>query len=66
MLLGNVGLMQAMLGFPDVGKSRGAIQRIFSAIDRQPPIQSYDPNGDTMQQVRVGAHACANLTLYIQ
>lgn len=51
-LLANVGLMQAMLGFPDVAKSRGAVQRIFSTIDRSPPIQSYDPTGEQPDEVR--------------
>lgn len=50
-LLANIGLMQAMQAFPDVGKSRAAIQRIFTAVDHRPTIDSLSPSGDELSQV---------------
>jgi len=44
-LLAAMGLAQAGVGFPDVGKAKAAVDRIFPIIDRVPKIDSSSEEG---------------------
>eukprot|EP00879_Flechtneria_rotunda_P003779 GHRR01004019.1.p1 GENE.GHRR01004019.1~~GHRR01004019.1.p1 ORF type:complete len:1293 (+),score=472.26 GHRR01004019.1:779-4657(+) len=45
-LFAALGLAQAQVGFPDLAKAKGALQRVFPIIDRTPAIDSSSPDGE--------------------
>uniref|UniRef100_A0A7R9VCA0 Uncharacterized protein n=1 Tax=Chlamydomonas euryale TaxID=1486919 RepID=A0A7R9VCA0_9CHLO len=44
-LLAAMGLAQSTVGFPDIGKAKGAIQSVFPLIDRVSKIDASKPDG---------------------
>jgi len=46
-LMAAMGVAQAQIGFPDVGKAKGAVRRIFPIIDRKSKIDASLPTGAT-------------------
>jgi ATP-binding cassette subfamily B (MDR/TAP) protein 1 len=40
-----LGLSQAQMAFPDLGKAQAAVARVFPILDRKPPIDAADPGG---------------------
>ncbi|KAG1679148.1 hypothetical protein FOA52_000503 [Chlamydomonas sp. UWO 241] len=47
-LLAAMGLAQSMVGFPDIGKAKSAVQHVFPLIDRQSRIDASKDEGQTM------------------
>lgn len=45
-LFAALGLAQAQLGFPDIAKAKGALQRVFPIVDRTPQIDSQSSEGE--------------------
>ncbi|KAF5834437.1 P-loop containing nucleoside triphosphate hydrolase protein [Dunaliella salina] len=47
LLMAAMGVAQAQINFPDVGKAKGAVQRIFPICDRKSKIDASIPTGAT-------------------
>lgn len=44
-ILAAMGISQARLTFPDISKASGAVQRVFSILDRTSAINAFDASG---------------------
>jgi ATP-binding cassette subfamily B (MDR/TAP) protein 1 len=44
-----MGLAQSMIGFPDIGKAKAAVQHVFPLIDRESKIDASKAEGDEFE-----------------
>lgn len=51
-VLAALGIAQSQVGFPDLGKAKEAVQRIFPIMDRQSKIDASSPEGDVPPSVK--------------
>ncbi|GFH32811.1 uncharacterized protein HaLaN_32092, partial [Haematococcus lacustris] len=55
-LLAAMGLAQAGVAFPDLGKAKAAVGRVFPLLDRQPAIDAASPQGLAPPPMAVQGH----------
>jgi hypothetical protein len=66
-VLAAFGASQAQMAFPDLTKAKGAVTRVFTAIDRKPPIDAQSEEGAClghMSSLRMKpclCHSCSHL-----
>lgn len=64
-LLAAMGISQARETFPDLTKASGAVQRVFSVIDRHSAIDIFDSGGEMFSDVPARSLTCLVLSFCI-
>lgn len=57
-LLAAMGISQARETFPDLTKASGAVQRVFSVVDRHSAIDIFDSGGEIFSNVPARYFTC--------
>ena len=63
-LLAAMGISQARETFPDLTKASGAVQRVFSVIDRHSAIDIFDSGGNPVAPVAAHRPECLFLAAF--